>query len=118
MFSYRALILSVYDGDTVTAKIDLGFDIWVKKKLRLRGINTPEVRTKDKDEKRAGYEARDLVRDRIQDKMVMVKMGKAGKYGRYIATIFEYDQDGELKEQSLNDELLETGLAKPYGEKW
>jgi micrococcal nuclease len=113
MFTYYAQILDVYDGDTATAMVDLGFTVSVKVKLRFYGINTPELRTKDPVEKKAGYVARDFVRERILGNTVRVQTHKKGKYGRWIATIWEI-VDGEAAETSINDKLLQAGLASPY----
>ena len=54
MYVYNAKLVRVIDGDTIDAVIDLGFDVWVKKRVRLYGINTPETRTRDLSEKQAG----------------------------------------------------------------
>ena len=71
MYEYCAKVVSVYDGDTITVDIDLGFGIVLKKqKLRLLGINTPEVRG---EEKILGKKVRDLVREKILDKVVTIK---------------------------------------------
>lgn len=74
LYFYTAEIQSVYDGDTVTAQIDLGFRLHMSKaKLRLLGINTPEMRSKDPEEKKKAYAARDYVRKRILGKKVMIQ---------------------------------------------
>ena len=71
MYEYRANIIAVYDGDTVTADIDLGFEVWLRgQRLRLLNIDTPEVRGKSKKE---GIVSRDALRDRILNKEVIVK---------------------------------------------
>ena len=95
--------------NTITVNIDLGFGVWVKgQKLRLLGIDTPEVRGVERE---AGLKSRDVLRERIMDKEIRVKTqkDKKGKYGRWLATI--YDADIE----SINTWLLREGYAKPYG---
>lgn len=63
LYHYRAVITEVYDGDTVTADVDLGFSVWVRgERLRLARIDAPEVRGDDKD---AGFAARDFLRNLI-----------------------------------------------------
>ena len=62
MYDYKAKLLRVVDGDTVDAEIDLGFDVSVKKRIRLVGINTPECRTRDLKEKALGLAAKDRVK--------------------------------------------------------
>ena len=88
LYQYRATITGVYDADTVTADIDLGFSfIHANQRLRLYGIDAPEVRG---EEREAGLIARDALRDRILGKEVTIcsiKDGK-GKFGRYLARIY------------------------------
>ena len=106
-YQYRAVITDVYDGDTVTADIDLGFDIWRRnEKLRLYGIDAPEVRG---DERPEGLLSRDALRERLVGKEVTICTIKdrTGKYGRYLVRIFE---GGRL----INLWLVRTGHAEPY----
>jgi len=120
-YTYRAHITSVYDGDTVTANIDLGFRTWVRgEKIRLYGIDAPELRARARhplrqNERARGLAARDALRAKILDKDVILctikdKKGKdkKGKYGRYLARISTLDG------LNLNDWLLQKGYAKPY----
>ncbi|MBI9019818.1 MAG: thermonuclease family protein [Verrucomicrobia bacterium] len=108
LYHYMALITAAYDGDTVTADIDLGLKTIVKgEKLRLNRINTPEVRG---DEKEAGKVSRDWLRERIVGRSVLIETlkDKKGKYGRYIAEIWLPENGGYT---NINDELVERGLA-------
>lgn len=100
-YKYKAKIISVYDGDTCTAEIDLGFNITLTEKLRLHGIDAPEVRG---SERRKGLISRDRLRDKILDKEVIIKTHKKGKYGRYIVEIY---LDGVY----INKWLVDEGLA-------
>ncbi|MGB2683826.1 MAG: thermonuclease family protein, partial [Olleya sp.] len=86
MYTYKAKIIAVYDGDTVTAVVDLGFLHSQEMKLRLYGIDTPEMRGAEKEE---GRKVRDIVRSMILDKEVTIRSykDKQGKYGRYLANI-------------------------------
>lgn len=107
MYTYKAKIIAVYDGDTVTALVDLGFLHTQEMKLRLYGIDTPEMRGTEKVE---GKKVRDIVREMILDKEVTIRSykDKQGKYGRYLATIvLENGLD-------LNQWLIDNGHAKPY----
>ncbi len=108
MYEYTAKIVDVYDGDTFTFYVDLGFDIWVKSKLRLYGIDTPEVRGSERVE---GLKARDYVRNLILDKLVTIRVHKKGKYGRYIANVF-FQQKPKKDWINLSDHLVEHGFAK------
>jgi len=108
MYEYKAIITYVYDGDTLTADVDLGFKMWAKKiKLRLLGVDTPEIRTKDPAEKEAAYKARDRVRELCMDKEVTMTSAGKGKYGRWLATV---NVDG----LDLAELLIAESLAVPY----
>ena len=109
MYEYRAFVRKVYDGDTITCDIDLGFNMIMRnQKLRLVSINTPEVRGESRPE---GLKVRDIVRSRISNKWVTIKThrDKKGKYGRWLAEIYEAGV-----EESLNQWLLKEGYAKEY----
>lgn len=106
MYQYKAKIISVYDGDTVTAMVDLGFYHFQQMKFRLYGIDTPELRGEEREE---GLKVRDIVREMILDKDVIINSykDKQEKYGRYLANIIIGDID-------LNVWLVENGHAKEY----
>jgi micrococcal nuclease len=109
LYTYKAKITAVYDGDTVTALVDLGFKVNFTMKLRLLGIDTPELRGEEREE---GLKVRDYVRELILNKDVIIKTyrDKQGKYGRYLAEIF-MEEDSTI---SLNQSLLDKGMATPY----
>ena len=106
MYHYKAKIIAVYDGDTVTAMVDLGFLHFQEMKLRLFGIDTPELRGEEREQ---GMVVRDLLREMILDKEVEIHSykDKQGKYGRYLATIVIDGLD-------INRWLLDEGHAQPY----
>lgn len=106
MYNYKAHIKDVYDGDTVTAVVDLGFLHYQEMKLRLYGIDTPELRGEEREE---GLVVRDIVRDLILDKEVEIHSykDKQGKYGRYLATII-------IDDLNINEWLVENGHAVEY----
>ena len=109
MYEYRAIITKVYDGDTLTAEVDLGFKMWAKKiKLRLIGIDTPEIRTKDPEEKSRALKARDRVRELCLGKEVVITTHGKGKYGRWLATVYI---DGDL---DITRFLIDEGLGEKY----
>lgn len=110
LYLYKAKIISVYDGDTCRADIDLGLKMWIKnEKLRLLRINAPEMRGA---EKAKGKESRDFLRGLIDDKEVILQTqkDKQGKYGRYLAEIWV--QDAEEQWINVNDLLVEKGYAE------
>lgn len=113
-YHYTAIIKSVYDGDTATADIDLGFEVWIKNaKLRFHGIDTPELRGSSDEEKLRAVEARDWVREQILDKEVVIKSFGKGKYGRWLVEIWKIE-DGQVAEDTINNELIKLGMAKEY----
>ena len=108
LYLYKAIVLSVYDADTCTLLIDLGFNCFLKEKVRFMGIDTPEIRTKNVMEKKLGLEARDFVRGLILKKNIEFRAYKEGKFGRYLVDIYLPDKT------LLNDLLVEKGYAKLY----
>lgn len=109
LYYYKATVVSVYDGDSITCNISLGFGFFYNKiKLRLEGIDSPELRG---DTLEAARLSRDYLKSLILDKEVIVLTSKdlKGKYGRYIAKIY-IEQDGEFS--CVNDMLVENGYAQ------
>ncbi len=111
MYQYKAKVERVVDGDTIDLIIDLGFKITTNQRIRLAGIDTPEIYSvkKGSDEYNKGVEAKTFVEERVaaNKNRVMVETEKfTGKYGRYIGTIILDDNN-----QTLNDELVEKGYA-------
>ena len=107
MYEYRAFVRKVYDGDTITVDIDLGFGVVLKsQKIRLLKINAPEIRGKRRAE---GLKSRDFLRENIGNKWVIIKTtkDKKGKYGRWLGEVF-------LGDRNINDLLVEKGLAEVY----
>ena len=112
-YKYKAIITDVYDGDTVTCDISLGFGVNLEgTKLRLFGLNTPEIRTKDPEEKKKGLKARDELREKILFKEVILetKKDKRGKFGRILA-IIHVKQTPESEYININDWLIDQDLA-------
>tara|TARA_B100000941_G_C28277508_1_gene434754 strand:- start:216 stop:545 length:330 start_codon:yes stop_codon:yes gene_type:complete len=109
MYLYNAKLVRVIDGDTIDAVIDLGFDVWVKKRVRLYGINTPETRTRDLNEKQAGIAAKKRLQELIDNSggTFQIQSHGIGKYGRCLGTLF-------IDDANINVLLLEEGLAEKY----
>ena len=109
---YSAKLQRVVDGDTCDALIDLGFDTWVKKRIRFKGVDTWECRTRDLDEKKKGLAAKAFTKDLLENsdegKFVLKSYG-VGKYGRVLADLFVKGND-----KSINQLLLENGHAYEY----
>ena len=110
--NYSAKLVRVVDGDTCDALIDLGFNTWVKKRIRFKGVDTWECRTRDKEEKVKGLAAKAFTKDLLENsdegKFVLKSYGVA-KYGRVLADLFVKGHD-----KSLNDLLIENGHAYKY----
>ena len=116
LYIYKAYVTDVYDGDTITCIIDCGFNIGMQKtKIRLYGINTPELRG---EERELGLLVRDELRKKILNKHIFLKTikDKKGKYGRYLGEIYIKDnEDNEDNEYlCINDWLLENNYAVVY----
>ncbi len=114
MYEYRVKkVLKVVDGDTIDVDIDLGFDISFTSRVRLAGIDTPESRTKDKDEKVLGLEVKERLKHLISTANTVVirteKMNSSEKYGRILGWLF---LDGA--EKSVNEALIADGYAWGY----
>ena len=113
---YSAKLQRVVDGDTCDALIDLGFDTWVKKRIRFFGVDTWESRTRNLEEKKKGLAAKAYVQDLLKNsddgKFSIISHG-VGKYGRVLGEIFVKGH-----ESSVNQLLKENGHAYEYhGEK-
>ena len=113
-YYYIAEVVSVYDGDTCTCVVDLGFKTSLRIKVRLIGIDTPEIRTKDSEEKELGYKTRDWLRERILGKKVILHTKEKGKFGRWLGMIWDLEENKPEFENSYNKKLINEGLAKEY----
>lgn len=116
MYEYKCKILRVVDGDTVDVDIDLGFGVWLRKeRVRMMGIDTPESRTRDKEEKKFGLAAKDFVKSKMPVGSMQVlkteidKSGddKKGKFGRILG-------DFLIEEDRLTDIMVSEGHAVAY----
>jgi micrococcal nuclease len=116
-FWYGATVLNVIDGDTVDLMIDLGFNIHHKIRVRLYGVNTPESRTSNKEEKVLGLKAKDFTKDWLTShKWVYINTipDKNDKYGRILAKIYSSENINDPSTACLNKDIVESGLAREY----
>ena len=110
-------IARVLDGDTIDVIIDLGFDLYKKERVRVAGVDTPEKRTKDDEEKALGYDATHWLEEKLDgaikgedDLIIRTELvGGVGKYGRLLGWL--YIGDAEV---SLNEQMIEEGYAWAY----
>lgn len=109
MYRYAANVVEVIDGDTIDVNVDLGFDIIHKLRVRLYGINTPESRTRNKEEKVRGLAAKARLKELIEAKSVVIETQKddTEKYGRFLATVY-------LSGANINKQLITEGHAIEY----
>ena len=116
-YIYRGKLDRVVDGDTIDALIDVGFDIWLKKRVRFHGMDAWESRTRNLEEKAKGLEAKarliELL-DKVSNKpgYFRIRSHGLGKYGRLLGEIFIMDKDD--KQISINEQLIEEGHAYVY----
>ena len=116
-YIYRAKLDRVVDGDTIDAMIDVGFDIWVKKRIRYMGIDTWESRTRDLEEKKKGLAAKERNKELLEKVSskpgyFRLKSHGVGKYGRVLGEIFIMDTEG--KQYNINEQLKTEGHAYEY----
>ena len=112
LYCYRATVLRVVDGDTIDVMLDLGFSVSLKERIRFYGINAPESRTRDADEKVRGLAAKAFVilwtEAHADEITIRTRIDKRGKYGRILGEII--NAAGEC----LNDLMSEQGHAVAY----
>ena len=121
MYEYKIKEIDrIVDGDTVDATIDLGFDVLYKTRVRLYGINTPETRTRDLEEKAKGLAAKERLNEIINKAVHMrhhliLQTKEKGKFGRYLGVIIIEDcrPDHDTR-TDINQLLVEEGHAEPY----
>ncbi len=105
-----ATIEKIVDGDTLNIWIPVCCKRYVFP-CRLRGIDTPEIRTKDMEEKASGLRAKQFVEQSLQDASIEVHCFEFDKYGRVLCDVYFTQKE---EKQCLNQVLLQEGLAKPY----
>jgi len=107
MYKYNAKLDRVVDGDTVDALVDLGFDTWKKVRIRMQGMNAPESRTRDLEEKAKGIAAKIRLEELLDSgKFVLQSMG-VGKYGRCLGILY-------VDDVNINKTLITEGHATEY----
>ena len=117
-YNFRVIeINKVLDGDTIDVTIDLGFDLYKKERVRVAGVDTPEKRTKDAEEKALGIDATNWLKDHLDgaingddDLIIRTELdGGVGKYGRLLGWLYI-----GTEEVSLNEQMIEEGYAWSY----
>ena len=109
-FTYKAEVTRVVDGDTIDVELDLGFSILMRARVRLLGIDTPESRTRDLEEKKFGLAAKDYLKHWIEEqKYVMIESTEKGKFGRVLGNVWNPECT-----ECVNVKIIEDHHAVPY----
>ena len=117
-YNFRVIKINrVVDGDTIDVTIDLGFDLYKKERVRVAGVDTPEKRTRDKEEKALGIDATNWLKEKLNsaiagddDLVIRTELvGGVGKYGRLLGWL--YIGDNTI---SLNEQMIVAGYAWEY----
>jgi micrococcal nuclease len=117
MYQYKVKLDRVIDGDTIDCYIDLGFDINTKKRIRFVGINTPESRTRDLEEKKRGLEAKARLKEILEGAgEIHLDSHGVGKYGRVLGNLHvdKVDNIGSPTMINVNELLIKEGHAVEY----
>ena len=109
MYEYACKVERVVDGDTVDVVIDLGFDIHFATRVRLYGMDTPESRTRNKDEKVRGYMSKDFLEEWMEkdDVIIRTRRDKKGKFGRVLGEML-------VRGENINKLMIKECLAVEY----
>ena len=111
MFEYNATVVKVVDGDTIDAMVDLGFGTWKKVRIRMHGINAPESRTRNLEEKKKGLAAKARLIEMLEENenhFILISHG-VGKFGRCLGEIYIKGHN-----TSLNKQLISEGHGTEY----
>lgn len=114
LYTFRAVVTNVVDGDTLDCDIDVGFKVHMHQRVRLHGVNTPELRSRLDSERFLAREAMAFVKSAVLGKEVYIQTYKDDVFGRYLARVYFHQKD---KLHCLNDILLEQDIASPFMEK-
>lgn len=115
MYEYRCKVVRIVDGDTVDVDIDLGFGVWLKKeRIRMFGIDTPESRTRDLDEKKYGLMAKEFITKLLDDEggiVLKTRKDAEGKYGRILGELW---RTTDFADTSINELMIKNHHAVSY----
>ena len=113
MYEYRCEVVRIIDGDTIRVEVDLGFGIWSRNEtVRLYGIDTPESRTRDLEEKKYGLAAKQFLTNMLNDSGgIKLKSHGKGKFGRILGELW---RTTNYADKSINEYMVEKHHAAPY----
>ena len=115
MYEYKCKVKRVVDGDTMDVILDLGFSVHHAVRVRMAGIDTPESRTRDKDEKARGKLSKAFLKESIKGKKIILKTkikDAKGKFGRVIAEVWAEFEEGSLR--NINELMIKECYAVKY----
>lgn len=115
MYTYKATLIRVIDGDTIDAEINLGFNVIVKQRIRLYGIKTPESKSTDLSIKELGLSAKARLIELLSRKFIVeTVMNKRGKIGRVLGIVYFSSNNDDNYDININDILVNEGFAEAY----
>jgi len=113
MYTYKAKLIRVIEGDTIDADIDLGFDIYIRQRIKLFGIATPDPKSKDINIREQGLIVKSKLIELLpKDFIVETLHNRRGKYGRTMGIVYIKDEKNKLT--NINHTLIDLGLAEDY----
>jgi len=113
MYTYKAKLIRAVEGDTIDADIDLGFDLSIRQRVKLYGIATPDIKSKDLETKQKALDVKSRLIEMLGNGFVVeTVLNKRGKYGRVMGIVYIEDSSNNLI--NVNKLLIEEGLAMEY----
>tara|TARA_R110002020_G_scaffold437738_1_gene648025 strand:+ start:21 stop:377 length:357 start_codon:yes stop_codon:yes gene_type:complete len=110
-YNYGVKVDRIVDGDTIDVMIDLGFNTHIKRRIRMYGINAPESRTRDLEEKARGLASKERLTEMLEEDNIIMKSHGKGKYGRVLGELFVKKENEYI---SINELLVKEGFAEEY----
>lgn len=113
MYTYKAKLIRAVEGDTIDADIDLGFDLSIRQRVKLYGIATPDIKSKDLETKQKALDVKSRLIEMLGNGFVVETiLNKRGKYGRVMGIVYIEDSSNNLI--NVNKLLIEEGFAMEY----
>ena len=115
MYTYQCNTLRVIDGNTVDAIIDLGFNVTIRQRIKLYGVNVKDIRSTDENIRQQAIASKQKLTELLGNNFVCETIvNKRGKAGRVMGKLSTIDKDG--KKVDINQQLIEVGFAERFGE--
>ena len=115
MYEYKCMTVRVVDGNTIDAEIDLGFNVLVKQRIKLFGVNVSDMRSYGEEDKGRAIRARDRLIELLGNEFICQTMlNKRGKIGRTLGQVYVMDINGQRID--VNQTLIDEGFASKFGE--